>query len=409
MYNEKYPMLSEKGILGATDIVVFAPIVVFLMDRIISSGNIAVYDGSSWKPDKELTNEESIMFDQLTIEYGHLFSSPVGTGSSTFFMESERIGKIYGNFIHASEDARMTWEAVEFVGNEFNDEQKIAMVDILERLATCDKYLDNKELAIFYAVVMACHSEIESVNKIFTQLYERIVKIHTSDHQMAKALMILMNFISENPKSVKISVLGRPDPRTEGNIPPVLFTDEEFADWINIVTLMRASQNRGALMIQSRVYWRIGENEDGRILTSEKGLIKFFHISSSEDDQINESLDFTRAWCKAIRDGVGNIKMVDETIFQVVVFGEAGKMSIAPDFSIEGLWKITCKKISSGIELHAFDITGDDKTYWCPELAEELVQKVPLEIDWVNGNFPVLQNSIDEEIIKIGGLFNNEP
>ena len=49
------------------------------------------------------------------------------------------------------------------------------------------------------------------------------------------------------------------------------------------------------------------------------------------------------------------------------------------------------------------------ETYWCPELAEELVQKVPLEIDWVNGNFPVLQNSIDEEIIKIGSLFNNEP
>ena len=122
MYNEKYPMLSEKGILGPADIGVFAPIVVFLMDRIISSGNIAVYDGSSWKPDKELTHEESIMFDQLTIEYGHLFSSPFGTGSSTFFMESERIGKIYGNFIHSSEDARMTWEAVEFVGNEFNDE-----------------------------------------------------------------------------------------------------------------------------------------------------------------------------------------------------------------------------------------------------------------------------------------------
>ena len=408
MYNEKYPMLSEKGILGAAVIDVFAPIVVFLMDRIISSGNIAVYEGSRWKPDKDLTQEESVMFDQLAIEYEHLFSSPLGTGSSTFLMESNRIGKIYGNFIHASEDARMTWEAVEFVGNEFNDEQKIAMVDILERLATCDKYLDNKELAIFYAVVMACYAEVEIANKIFTQLYERIVKIHTADHQMARALMILMNFISENPKSVKISILGRPDPRNEGNIPPVLFTDEEFADWINIVTLMRASKNKGALMIQSRVYWRIGETEDGKILTSEKGLIKFFHISSSEDDQIDESLDFTRKWCKAIRDGVGNVKMVDETIFQVVVFGEAGKMSIAPDFSIQGLWKITCKKISSGIELHAFDITGDDKTYWCPELAEELVQKVPLEIDWVNGNFSKMQNSIDQDIIKIRGLFNNE-
>ena len=63
----------------------------------------------------------------------------------------------------------------------------------LQILSLNIQYLDNKELAIFYAVVMACHSEIESINKIFTQLYERIVKIHTSDHQKAKALMILMN------------------------------------------------------------------------------------------------------------------------------------------------------------------------------------------------------------------------
>ena len=115
------------------------------------------------------------------------------------------------------------------------------MVDILERLATCDKYLDNKELAIFYAVVMACHSEIESINKIFTQLYERIVKIHTADHQMAKPLMTLMNFISEDTKNVKLTNLGRPDPRSEGNIPAVLFTYEEFADWIMVISLVRAS------------------------------------------------------------------------------------------------------------------------------------------------------------------------
>ena len=55
-----------------------------------------------------------------------------------------------------------------------------------------------------------------------------------------------------------------------------------------IVSLVRASQNKRALMNQSRVYWTIGKTTDGRTMTSEKGLIKFFNISSSEDDQIDE-------------------------------------------------------------------------------------------------------------------------
>ena len=262
-------------------------------------------------------------------------------------------------------------------------------------------------MSILYATVMACYEEIDAINKVFSRFYERIIMIHSADHQMAKALMYLMNLIAEDSKSVKLSILGRPDPKAEGNIPPVLFTDDEFADWLNIVTLIRSSQNRGALMIQSRVYWRIGETEDGRTLTSEKGLIKFFHISSSEDEQINESLDFTRAWCKAIRDGVGNIKMVDETIFQVVVFGEAGKMTIAPDFSMEGLWKITCKKIRSGIELHAFDITGDPITYWCPDTANELAKKISVNKFLVNGSFPIDESARSKIINKVRAVFNN--
>jgi len=216
----------------------------------------------------------------------------------------------------------------------------------------------------------------------------------------------LMNFIAEDPKSVKISILGRPDPRVEGNIPPVLFTDEEFADWIMIVSLVRASQNKRALMNQSRVYWTIGKTTDGRTMTSEKGLIKFFNITSSEDDQIDESLDFTRAWCKAVRDDIGNVKMIDETIFQIVVFGEDDHPSLAPDFSRDGLWKITCKKINSGIELHAFDISGDSTTYWCPETAKELAEKISLDRDILDGSFSIDQSERDEIISSTRALFN---
>ena len=36
---KKYPMLFEKGIMGAANMGVFAPIVVFLMDRIMITDN----------------------------------------------------------------------------------------------------------------------------------------------------------------------------------------------------------------------------------------------------------------------------------------------------------------------------------------------------------------------------------
>jgi len=383
---KKYPMLFEKGIMGAANMGIFAPIVVFLMDRIMITDN-------------EVTSEESDTFDHLSNEYGDLF----GFGSGNFMMELLRIGNIYGNYISISEDARMTWEAVEFVASEFDDEQKKAMVDILERLATSDEYLDKKEMSILYAAVMASYKEIDAINTVFSRFYERIIKIHSADHQMAQALMHLMNLIAEDPKSVKISVLGRPDPRTEGNIPPVLFTYEEYADWILLVSLIRASQQRKAKMNHTRVYWSAGIGQ------AQKGLIKFINLDSSDDDQIQEALDFSRGWCDAVKNGTGNMPFPDEQIFQTFLFGddddEFGDCML-PNLTKSGIWKITCKKISSGIELHAFDITGDSKTYWCPETAKELAVKIDLERDLLNGNFSIEQSERDEIITSIRGRFN---
>ena len=382
---KKYPMLFEKRIMGAANFGVFSPIVVFLMDRVVSSDN-------------KLTQEESVMFDQLSHEYGALF----GIGSSSFMVESIRICNIYENFIHSSEDARMTWEAVEFVGNEFNYEEKVAMVDILERLATCDKYLDNKELSIFYAVVMACHSEIDSINKIFTQLYERIVKMHTADHQMAKALMILINFISEDPKNVKLTILGTPDPKLEGNIPPVFYTYEEFADWITVISLARATKQRNAFMNQTRVFWKMGP------IVAQKGLIKFCKIQGSEDKQIHECIESTRAWCNAIKKGIGNVPFPNDQIVEIFVFGDNDDTvsdAVILNQKNKGIWKITCKKITSGFELHAFDITGDPITYWCPDAVSKLEKKIPIDKHWVNGSFPINQNERNEIINKIIASF----
>ena len=384
---KKYPMLFEKDIMGAANMGVFAPIVVFLMDRIMITDN-------------EVTSEESDTFDQLSNEYGDLF----GFGSGNFTMELMRIGNIYGDYISFSEDARMTWEAVEFVASEFDEEQKKAMVDILERLATSDEYLDKKEMSILYAAVMACYKEIDVVNTVFSRFYERIIKIHSADHQMAQALMHLMNLIADDPKSVKISILGRPDPRAEGNIPPVLFTYEEYADWILLISLIRASQQRKAKMNHTRVYWSAGIGQ------AQKGLIKFINLDSSDDDQIQEALDFSRGWCDAVKNGTGNMSLPDEQIFQTFLFGDDDDDfgdCMLPNLTKSGIWKITCKKISSGIELHAFDISGDSKTYWCPETAKELAVKIDLDRDWLNGNFPIEQNERDEIISSTRALYND--
>jgi hypothetical protein len=77
------------------------------------------------------------------------------------------------------------------------------------------------------------------------------------------------------------------------------------------------------------------------------------------------------------------------------------------NFSRDGLWKITCKKINSGIELHAFDISGDSTTYWCPETAKELARKISLDRDLLNGNFPIEQSERDEIISSTRAIFNN--
>ena len=81
---------------------------------------------------------------------------------------------------------------------------------------------------------------------------------------------------------------------------------------------------------------------------------------------------------------------------------------LPPDFSKEGIWKITCKKISSGIEIHAFDISGDNVTYWCPEVAKELSQKLSIDVDLLNGNYPTEQEDRDLIINNTRALFDND-
>tara|TARA_Y100000768_G_scaffold225351_1_gene170152 strand:+ start:1204 stop:2352 length:1149 start_codon:yes stop_codon:yes gene_type:complete len=380
----KYSLLIQKDIIDSESSLVHAPVVVFLMDRIIIS-------------DARVTMEESKSFDSLSKDYVKIF----GFGENTFQLELLRIGKIYNNFVSEAEDARMISEAVDYVANEFNYDEKLALIDILEKLAISDNVLNNKELSILYSIVEITFNNTSEVLNAFTKIYEKIVKKHSKDHQMSSSLLYLMNLISEDPKSVKSSIQGRPDPQNEGNIPPVLLTDEEFRDWIILLSLKRASKYKSALMNQSRVYWQIAQN-----MRAEKGLIKFFNITSSTDPQIDEAIIFTNEWIKNVGGEQANIKMENETVFSVVIFGDE-KSFLTPDFSREDVWRITCKKVQSGFEIHAFDISRESKTYWCPESSVELSKKIQIEENWINGKFSRDKDVRANSILNLRKEFDN--
>ena len=58
-FDKKYPLLSKKNILGAANMGIYSPIVVFLMYRTVLS-------------DGEFSNDESMTFDELSEKHGDL-------------------------------------------------------------------------------------------------------------------------------------------------------------------------------------------------------------------------------------------------------------------------------------------------------------------------------------------------
>ena len=143
------------------------------------------------------------------------------------------------------------------------------MIDIIEKLAISDLIINNKELSLLFSVIEACYEEKAKIIKIFTDIYERIVKAKDQEHQMAKAVIFLINLIQEDPKNVKLTILGKPDPQIEGNIPPIHLTDEEFADWTLAISFKK-SKYKNSKMHQTRVYWNIGKTADGRLYNPKK-------------------------------------------------------------------------------------------------------------------------------------------
>ena len=351
-FEKKYPLLSKKNVLGAANMGIYSPIVVFLMYRSVLS-------------DGEFSNNESMAFDELSEKYGDLF----GFGSANFKFEFMRINEIYNNYISLSEDARMIDEAIEFVQEEFGQDQKDATIEILETLAISDSILDHKELSILYSVVLACSKGKNEIVETFHKFNEQIAKNKGVEHPMAKSLMLLINLIENDTKNIKYSYLQGPESNEDGGVPPMLLSDNEFVEWLIIITLYNAIKNKEAFMLQARIHWSIFQ----------KGLIKFFGFNSRDDinEQIDEALLNTKQWVDAAREDIGNVSMKDDTVFEVFLFADA----FQPDFNKENVWKISCKKVTSGIEVHAFDISKDDTTYWIPENAMEIAKKFELESD----------------------------
>jgi hypothetical protein len=390
MNNNNYQFLNKYNVINTPYSNSKTSIIAFLMDRIISTDNVC-------------TDEELTAVDDLANKHKNLF----GLGVK---LEIIRQAERYDNFVAISEDERMIWEALDFVKNEFNKKEKSALIDISIGLAISDKYLDNKELSLIFGVVEACEDNTEKIIKTFTSLYEilkrkkdddsdGIIKNSASNVQMENAVLKLINIISTEPKNVKLSVLGQPDPRLEGNIPPVLYSYEEFADWITIISLIRASRNANALINSTRVIWKIGP------LSMQKGLIRYFKGTLKSD--IDEIIKFNRGWCNAIKTKSGNVPLIDDQIFEFFIFGSDSNLFIL-DYDIEGVWKITIKRTSSnfGLELHAFDISGNSKTFWCPDEAVSLSKLLNLDHNLLNGNFSKLTiEEREREIFKVFEIY----
>ena len=351
-YEKKYPFLSKKNVLGVANMGIYSPIVVFLMYRTVLS-------------DGEFSNDESIAFDELSEKYGDLF----GFGSSNFKLEFMRINEIYNGYISLSEDARMIDEAIDFVEAEFDRDQKSAIIKILETIAISDAILDHKELSILYSVVLSCSISKSQVAETFHKFFEQIVKNKGVEHQMAKSLMLLINLIENDTKNIKYSYLQSSFANENGGVPPMLLSDSEFAEWLIMISLYYATKNKEAFMLQVRIHWSIFQ----------KGLIKFFGLNSGDNkgEQIDEAIQNTTQWVNAARKDIGNVSMKDDTVFEVFLFSDA----FQPDLNKENIWIISCKKVKSGFEVHAFDISKEDTTYWIPENALEIAKKLGLESD----------------------------
>lgn len=383
-----YPLLTVYGFLDAPH---RRPLVaaVFIMERIIMA------DGKSVRTEKEQWEKNA---EQLSGSFG------VSTGD--FAQERKRQTELIRRSGIADQLlVRFTREALAVAEDEFTPDMKSDFLSACAYLAMSDELLHKRELMILYDLAAVCTDSIKELRVFFAEFQQACAGRFAAQHPVNVTLGEMLGLVKLTMPKARMALLQRPDENSEATIPPLALTYEEFADWITTVSFLRAAQHRQAPMNHTRTGYTLLN------MNAQKGLIKLMSVADENDEQLTEAHAFTRQWCAAVRDNKGNFPFPDGQVFGVSIFGSNGDTlsdCCLPNNELPGIWHITCIKQAKTIEVHAFDISGDDPpTYWCPEAADRLAARLSIPQELVDGTYPMEEAGRMRILKKAIGAFKN--
>lgn len=365
-----HPLLSAFGYLDDPRNKRFVASV-FIIDRILIADEKTVKE--EWDQFRLLSDELSVEFDIESVQFGIELQRQFSILSSRDLSDGLLV--------------RLTREAIEIVDKDFSVDLKEKFLNACKDLALSDRYLHKRELMILYDLASVCTKSLSDLRTFFLDFKKECKKKFPSDHTLNEILDDMFSIVKLSSSKARMALIQRPDEVRKSLIPPLSFTYDEFADWITTISFLRAAKNRQAPMNHTRTNYSIGN------MTAQKGLIKLISVSDDKDEQLIEAHDYTRKWCEAVRDNVGNFPFPDDQVFSVCIFGSNGDTfndCCLPNPKSSGLWYITCIKKPQTVEVHAFDISGDSpSTYWCPELADKLSVRLDIPQKLVDGSYPL--------------------
>ena len=344
--------------------------VVYILDRIIVA-------------DLKMTRDERITFLKIASDLADVLGCPAKAFAEMLrhhgsLQEEQEIGD--GLLL------RMTRDALGYLEQHLTSDQRRTVFEKALELALSDELLHKRELMVLFELAAISTGRAEELQTTFRQLHEATRRRLPADHPVVTTLEEFLGIVSLPWPEARLKLIQRPDDPSDTPIPPLVFTYAEWADWICHVSVVRAGQHRKAPMNHTRITYTMGN------MTVQKGLIKWMALTGPEDEQLDEARDFCHQWCEAVQKGIGNVPFPDDQIFSAIVFGSDGDSfsdCCLPSRHRPGQWHITCRKQKETIEVHAFDISGDDpSTYWCPEMSDRLSARTGLRADMTDGRYP---------------------
>jgi len=282
---------------------------------------------------------------------------------------------------------RLTREAMAWL-EECLDQAKLTKVlDAATEVALSDERLHKRELMILFDLALISISGLNQLKSWFNRFRDGCLEKFPASHPIIRILQEIAGITEMPVTTARLTLIKRPDEVRGILIPPLTFTYPEFADWLTSVSMIRAAQHREAPLNQTRIIYTAEQ------INIQKGLIRWSAITGPKDDQLEDGYQAVRRWCSAVRESKGSIPFPDGQLFSAVIFGSNGNSfadCCLPDHRRAGQWYITCTKHEDTIDVHAVDVSGSPhQTYWCPEMAAEVSERLNIGIQLVDGTFPM--------------------